>query len=78
MVTGISGGYDGPSVREHAVGRTYGARRFSFEEACELLISSDGLIFGPIRQIHRDVYEQEFCFDDDPLDIRELEGSGEP
>lgn len=62
----------GPSVREHAAVRTYGVRKFSFEEACELLILSDGPIFGPIQEVHRGIIsEHEYCFDNDPEDLEE-------
>jgi hypothetical protein len=77
MVTGWAGGYGGPSVREHGVDRTYPAQRFSFRGACALLEKEDGLIFGPLREIHREIWSEEryICFDDDPRDIQELEGS---
>lgn len=57
LVTGLSGGFGGPSVREMA--------------AFELLLDKNGLIFGPIQEIHRTIYERdkEICFDDDPDDL---------
>ena len=72
LVTGWSGGYGGPSVREHAVPRYYPGR-YSFEEAVELLLRDDGPIFGPLTEIHRYCWENEHCFDDDPDDVKELE-----
>jgi len=73
LVTGWSGGYGGPSVREHAACRKYGGQRYPFEEAVRLLIADDGIIFGPITDIHRYCWEEEYCFDDDLRDIAELE-----
>jgi hypothetical protein len=76
LVTGLSGGYGGPSVREHAAARLYGpGGRHSFEEACRLLEQDDGPIFGPISELHRACWRDEFCFDDDPEDLRVL-GAG--
>lgn len=75
LVTGWSGGFGGPSVREHAACRLYGVRRYSFEEAVELLISEEGPIFGPLTEIHRQCWEEEYCFDDDPDDVRQLSES---
>lgn len=73
LVTGMAGGYGGPSVREHAVARYYPGR-YSFEEAVELLLKEDGPIFGPLTEVHRRCWEEEHCFDDDPRDVEELEG----
>ncbi len=73
LVTGYSGGFGGPSVREHAIPRVLGqGGGRSFDEAVELLISDDGPIFGPITDVHRHCWENECCFDDDPEDIKQL------
>lgn len=74
LVTGASGGYGGPSAREHSVTRAAIARgkiagEWTIEDAAEL---ADPLCFGPIQPIHRDCYQQEYCFDDAPGDIAEL------
>jgi hypothetical protein len=76
LVTGMSGGYGGPSVREHAASHLYGDRveRCSFEEACKLLLADDGPIFGPLTALHQQCWEDEECFDDDPTDVRVLKG----
>lgn len=74
LVTGASGGYGGPSVREHAAARLRN-RAYSFEEAVKELLDDNGLIFGPIIDIHRQCWENEHCFNDDPEDILLLEGS---
>lgn len=73
MVTGWSGGYGGPSVREHAAGHQYVGQRFPFEEAVRLLIADDGLIFGPLDRIHYYCWQNEHCFDDDPADVQVLQ-----
>ncbi|OQA03212.1 MAG: hypothetical protein BWY68_00802 [bacterium ADurb.Bin400] len=74
LVTGSSGGYGGPSVREHAASQMHGGRNYTFEEAVELLLDPQGVIFGPIAEIHRICWTDEHCFDDDPDDIRVLSG----
>lgn len=77
LVTGWSGGYGGPSVREHAACQMYGpGGTRSFEEAARLLLTSDGPIFGPITDLHRELWRDEDCFDDDLEDVKELEGNG--
>lgn len=75
LVTGesIMGSLGGPSVREHAASHQYGpGGRYSFDKAVELLISDDGPIFGPLTDLHRECWESEYCFDDDPSDIAAL------
>jgi len=76
LVSGWSGGYGGPSVREHAVNSVVNklgaSGRISFEAAVEELIKDDGVIFGPITDLHRMLWEQEYCFNDDPKDIEDL------
>lgn len=79
LVTGMAGGYGGPSVREHAAARQYGTRgpledgRWAFEEAVERLLAEDGPIFGPLTGQHRRCWVEEHCFGDDPVDVVELE-----
>lgn len=72
LVTGWSGGYGGPSVREHVACRMYGGRLHPYEKACELLLTDDGPIFGPLTELHYLCWEHEHCFDDDPHDEAEL------
>jgi hypothetical protein len=72
ILTGWSGGYGGPSVREHTALRMYGEGKYTFESVVELLNNDDGPIFGPLTDIHRECWEEEYCFDDDPQDIAEL------
>jgi len=74
VLLGISGGYGGPSVREHSSNILKRKKsNWTFEEVCTELIKDDGLIFGPIKNIHRIIFENEYCFDDDPEDIKRLE-----
>jgi hypothetical protein len=72
MVTGWSGGFGGPSVREHAAGHVYGNRRYPFDEAVELLMLEESPIFGPIADVHHFCWENEHCFDNDPSDAEQL------
>lgn len=73
LVTGESGGFGGPSVREHAAARRYGDRQWSFEEAVKVLLREDGVIFGPLTDLHRACWKEEHCFDNDPVDVEALE-----
>lgn len=72
LVTGWSGGFGGPSVREHAASRMHGGMQHSFKEAVDLLLNESGPIFGPLNKVHEECWEEEFCFDDDPSDVVEL------
>lgn len=72
LVLGISGGYGGPSVREHAACHKYTGEKYSLKEAISLLLNDDGPIFGPITDLHRYCRKNEYCFDDDPEDAEEL------
>ena len=69
LLTGLSGGYGGPSVREHAACRL--PRTSDFDEACRLV---DPVVFGPLTDVHRSLWKQECCFEDDPEDMTELGG----
>ncbi|MFC7344860.1 hypothetical protein [Saccharopolyspora griseoalba] len=73
-LTGCAGGYGGPSVREHAAARVIAGRRLSWEAALEVLADPDGVIFGPITDLHRYCWETEHHFDDDPEDRKLIEG----
>lgn len=117
-VTGASGGYGGPSVREHAASRVIHrlasdtrpiitgkqltemfergeatlelavepvetnagdssrARGFiGYDQAVEVLGAEDGVIFGPLTNLHRHCWQNEYCFNDDPEDLRALSSS---
>ncbi|WP_242895244.1 hypothetical protein [Actinomadura litoris] len=71
-VHGISGGFGGPSTREHVACAPYVGRRVGFAEATQALLDPDGPIFGPITDAHRAALRSEFCFDDAPPDRRAL------
>lgn len=73
-VTGWSGGYGGPSVREHAAARVC-QHPTEFDAAVEVLIADNGPIFGPLTNLHTQCWRDEHCFDDDPEDARILGGS---
>lgn len=73
LVAGVAGGFGGPSVREHSSSHLYGGRKYGFDDAVKLLLSDDGPIFGPIADIHVYCWKNEYCFDDDPKDVAELE-----
>lgn len=67
LCTGVSGGYGGPSVREHCVSWLAGGRHdWSFEAACQF---AEPVCFGPLPAIARQVWQVESCFDDDPEDL---------
>lgn len=70
-VTGWSGGFGGPSVREHAAARV--CRPYQdFDSAVRKLIAENGVVFGPLTDLHRECWICEHCFDDDPDDVRSL------
>ena len=69
-MTGMSGGYGGPSMREHLASRIVAGSgkhgQLSFDEACELL---DECCYGKLTEGHVEMVAEEYCFDDDPQDI---------
>lgn len=72
-VTGCDGGWGGPSVREHAATRTlHRSPRLTYAEAVERLGDLNGVIFGPITDIHHACWAQEHCFNDDEQDVADL------
>lgn len=99
LVDGVSGGYGGPSIREHAVswslagdgsnismqtnlgaltvqfpdGRLPMAGEWEFEKACEFAAP---ICFGQLPAIATRIYQEEYCFDDDPADIEEIKSRG--
>jgi hypothetical protein len=70
LCTGWSGGFGGPSIREHVACRHRQGEDMSFEQAVEAC-SED--VFGPLTENHKIAWEQEYCFDDDPKDLVELD-----
>lgn len=67
LLTGQAGGYGGPSVREHACARL--TRTDDFNLACS---EAEPIVFGPLTDLHREMWADEHCFDDDPADVAEL------
>jgi hypothetical protein len=72
LVTGEAGGYGGPSVREHAASALYRAERWKFEQAVAELLDPGGPIFGPLTELHHDLWLEFDCRDDDPDDLEQL------
>ena len=66
-VTRTSGGYGGPSMREHwasrVVASSYGSQPCSFEQAVKLL---DECCYGELTLQHALMLDVEYCFDDAP------------
>lgn len=77
LATGISGGFGGPSVREHAAVWVYRAKTMTLSEIVIVLEHAQGVIFGPITKLHAQIYEDEYCFNDDPKDLEILQGEEE-
>ena len=61
-VTGASGGYGGPSMREHLAARHLGpGGEWSLEEAMNKV---EEICYGPLTSEHASIFTSEFCFDD--------------
>ena len=75
FVTGASGGYGGPSVREHASERMGSCERpmgdWTFEDAAKFC---DTPCYGELTELHHALFRQESCFDDSPQDLEVLKG----
>ena len=71
--TGASGGYRGPSVREHVTERLGSQVKrmgeWEFEEAINFC---DSLCYGDLIELHYALFQQEHCFDDSPGDLEAL------
>lgn len=96
LVTGYSGGFGGPSIREHICshalvgdgynmlqdtnlgqitvsypdGRLPSPGEWSFDHAINFCSS---ICFGPLSKYAIKVVEMEYCFNDDPNDLKQLE-----
>ena len=72
LVTGMSGGYGGPSMREHwasRIGHSKGeVGAFSFEGAVEAV---EGCCYEPLTIEHACMLDVEHCFDDAPGEVEE-------
>lgn len=71
LCTGETAIYSGPCIRELAVIVFYAPlfQRWIYEEAIFELNTDDGLIFGPISNIHINCFITLQSFDDDPQDL---------
>ena len=75
-VTGLTGGYGGPTMREHLASQLViskyglGNGRCTFEEAVELL---EECCYGKITMAHASILECEYCYGDAPGEIEEAE-----
>lgn len=73
FVTGASGGYGGPSVREHAAERLGSSHKpmggWEFEEAVKFCTEP---CYGEMTELHYALFREEHCFDDAPQDLEAL------
>jgi hypothetical protein len=75
LVTGMSGGYGGPSVREHCVtwlaiaAKEKMAGQWPVDKA---IAFAEPICYGELPLIANQVCENESCFDDDPADLERL------
>ena len=87
LVSGWSGGYGGPSMREHAVswslaGDGYNLDRLQFPDGRlkragqwsfdEALSFCEPICYGSLPSICKRIAVEEYCFNDDPEDLAEL------
>lgn len=68
LVTGMSGGYGGPSIREHLVSHVYPGRAgfCTYEDA---IAFCEPLCLEELDRRALKIVEIEYCFDDDPRDL---------
>ncbi|MCP4523058.1 MAG: hypothetical protein GY828_02455, partial [Candidatus Gracilibacteria bacterium] len=72
LVTGYSGGYGGPYIREHYAVRLSKERDMSFEKAVRSMLPSEGPLFREFTDEHKKVFIQEHCFNDPECDIEAI------
>lgn len=74
----LSGGYGGPSIREHAASKAINDSGIDWQdkseqETYEFLAP---IIFGPLTDLHRKIWDdtqmRAICHDNDPADVAEL------
>lgn len=73
LVTGWSGGYGGPSMREHwAIRFAYSkdVDKFDFDSATKAV---EEVCYGPLTINHALMLEEEPCFDDAPGEVRQAQ-----
>ncbi|MEK7452632.1 MAG: hypothetical protein AAB614_00170 [Patescibacteria group bacterium] len=70
LVTGWSGGFGGPSMREHWACRVAKAKdtvgQFSFDDA---VTAVEEACYGQLTLDHANMLEEEHCFDDAPGEV---------
>lgn len=70
LVTGWSGGFGGPSMREHWACRVAEAKgtvgQFSFDDA---VTAVEEACYGQLTLDHANMLEEEHCFDDAPGEV---------
>lgn len=73
VLTGMACGRGGPSVREYVAVeiRHQPNPPTTLGEAIMRVAAS---VFGPLTDAHREAWQREHCFDDDPNDLTELQG----
>lgn len=73
FVTGVSGGYGGPSVREHAAERMGSQVKrmgdWNFETAIAFCTEP---CYGALTELHHALFREESCFDDSEGDLKAL------
>lgn len=74
----MSGGYGGPSIREHAASKALNDSPIEWQDKPEEEIYRfvAPIVFGPITDLHRAVWDdkrlRDVSFDNDPADVAEL------
>ncbi len=68
LVTGMSGGFGGPSMREHAAGRARCGEHLGFDEA---VAGCEEVCYGPLTVAIAVMVNCEHCFDDAPGEVEE-------
>ncbi len=78
VLTGISGGYGGPSVREYVAEQVLREKvdvdsPLAYKSAMQILLDPKGPIYGPVTQQHLVYWCEYDNFDNDPDDIEALQ-----
>jgi hypothetical protein len=74
----MSGGYGGPSIREHAANKALNDSPVEWQDRTEQEIYQfvAPFCYGPLTSLHREVWDdkrlRDISFDNDPADVAEL------
>lgn len=74
----MSGGFGGPSIREHAASKAINDSGIDWQDKPEQEIYAfvAPIIYGPLTDLHREIWDdkrlQDISFDNDPADVAEL------